>query len=154
MSLLLSCTLSSSQDLMHCTLFLTVCKCTPCQRASFNSTTDSFSWGHDPYTLACKARDSSDRCWTSLSVSLSLSFTDSHGPCINACVFGRLRKSFWFHILLVKHQVDVCAGRVPELHNKSSHGAAQHSLSICSLCEHHSVLMMTWSQSCEKKVKH
>ena len=69
---LFSCTLSSSQDLMHCTLSLTVCKCTPCQRASFNSTTDSFSWGHDPYTLACKARPSSDRCWTSLSVSLSL----------------------------------------------------------------------------------
>ena len=46
---------------------------TPCQRASFNSTTDSFSWGHDPYTLACKARPSFDRCWTSLSVSLSLS---------------------------------------------------------------------------------
>ena len=60
---------------MHCTLSLTVCKCTPCQRASFNSTTDSFSWGHDPYTLACKARPSSDRCWTSLSVSLSLSLS-------------------------------------------------------------------------------
>ena len=28
-----------------------------------------FSWGHDPYTLACKARPSFDRCWTSLSVS-------------------------------------------------------------------------------------
>ena len=67
--------LSPSQDLMHCTLSLTVCKCTPCQRASFNSTTDSFSWGHDPYTLACKARPSSDRCWTSLSVSLSLSLS-------------------------------------------------------------------------------
>ena len=60
------CILSSSQDSMHCTLSLTVCKCTPCQRASFNSTTDSFSWGHDPYTLACKARPSFDRCWTSL----------------------------------------------------------------------------------------
>ena len=64
---------------MHCTLSLTVCKCTPCQRASFNSTTDSFSWGHDPYTLACKARPSSDRCWTSLSVSMSLSLQVSRG---------------------------------------------------------------------------
>ena len=25
----------------------------PCQCASFNSTTDCFSWGHDPCTLAC-----------------------------------------------------------------------------------------------------
>ena len=63
----------SSQDWMQWTLSLTVCMCTPCQRASFNSTTDSFSWGHDPYTLAGKARPSFDRCWTSLSVSLSLS---------------------------------------------------------------------------------
>ena len=69
------CILSSSQDKMHCTLSLTVCTCTPCQRASFNSTTDSFSWGHDPYTLACKARPSLDRCGTSLSVSLSLSLS-------------------------------------------------------------------------------
>ena len=38
---------STTVSLMHCTLSLTVCKCTPCQRASFNSTTDSFSWGHD-----------------------------------------------------------------------------------------------------------
>ena len=38
------------------------------QRASFNSTTDSFPWCHDPYTLACKARPSFDRCGTSLSV--------------------------------------------------------------------------------------
>ena len=67
------CVLSSSQDSMHCALSLTVCKCTPCQRASFNSTTDSLSWGHDPYTLACKGRPSFNRCWTSLSVSLSLS---------------------------------------------------------------------------------
>ena len=57
--------LSSSQDKMHCTLSLTVCTCTPCQRASFNSTTDSFSWCHDPYTLACKARPSFDRYGTS-----------------------------------------------------------------------------------------
>ena len=41
--------------------------------ASFNSTTDSFSCGHDPFTLACKARPSFDGCQTSLSVSLSLS---------------------------------------------------------------------------------
>ena len=34
--------LSPSQDKMHCTLSLTVCTCTPCQRASFNSTTDFF----------------------------------------------------------------------------------------------------------------
>ena len=33
--------------------------------------------GHDPYTLACKARPSFDRCWTSLSVSLSLSLSNS-----------------------------------------------------------------------------
>ena len=72
---LFPCILSSSQDKMHCTLSLTVCTCTPCQRASFNSTTDSFSWGRDPYTLACKARPSFDRCGTSLSVSLSLSLS-------------------------------------------------------------------------------
>ena len=66
---------STTESLMHCTLSLTVCKCTPCERASFNSTTDSFSCGRDPYTLACKARPSSDRCWTSLSVSLSLSLS-------------------------------------------------------------------------------
>ena len=40
---------------------------------------------------------------------------------------------------------------MPEHLNKSSHGAAHHSVSICSLCEHHSVLMMTWSQSWEDK---
>ena len=49
---------SSSQDSMHCTLSKTVGLCTPCQRASFISTTDSFLRGHDPYTLACKARPS------------------------------------------------------------------------------------------------
>ena len=75
MSLLFSCSLSSPQDLMHCTLSLTVCTCTPCQCASFISTTDSFSWGHDPYTVACKARPSFDGCGTSLSVSLSLSLS-------------------------------------------------------------------------------
>ena len=77
---------SSSQDKMHCQLSLTVCTCTSCQRASFNSTTDSFSWSHDPYTLACKARPSFDRCGTSLSVSLSLSLSlsrrTSHFVCL------------------------------------------------------------------------
>ena len=70
-----SCSLSSPQDLMHCTLSLTVSTCTPCQWASFISKTDSFSWGHDPYILACKARPSFDGCRTSLSVSLSLSLS-------------------------------------------------------------------------------
>ena len=75
MSFVFSCSLRSSQDLMRCTLSLTGCTCTPCQRASFISKTDSFSWGHDPYTLACKARPSFDGCGTSLSVSLSLSLS-------------------------------------------------------------------------------
>ena len=52
---------------------LTVCVCTPCQRASSTSKTDSFLWCHGPDTLACKARPSFDGCGTSLSVSLSLS---------------------------------------------------------------------------------
>ena len=65
--------LSSSQDSVHCTLSVTVCMCTPCQRASSTSKTDSFLWGHGPDTLACKARPSFDGCGTSLSVSLSLS---------------------------------------------------------------------------------
>ena len=64
---------STTESLMHCTLSLTVLKCVPCQRVSFNSTTASFPWGHDPCALVCKIRSSSDRCWTSLSVSLSLS---------------------------------------------------------------------------------
>ena len=38
-------------------------------RASFTCKTDSFSWGHGPDALACKARPSSDQCGTSLSVS-------------------------------------------------------------------------------------
>ena len=38
-------------------------------RASFTCKTDSFSWGHGPDALACKARPSSDKCGTSLSVS-------------------------------------------------------------------------------------
>ena len=44
-------------------------------RASFTCKTDSFSWGHGPDALACKARPSSDKCGTSLSVSLSLSLS-------------------------------------------------------------------------------
>ena len=40
-------------------------------RASFTCKTDSFSWGHGPDALACKARPSSDQCGTSMSVSLS-----------------------------------------------------------------------------------
>ena len=71
---------------MHCTLSLTVCMCTPCQRASFNSTTDSFSWGH-----ACKARPSFDRCGTSLSVSLSLSLSLSGAGCgVSSLLSGTL----------------------------------------------------------------
>ena len=89
------CILSSSQDSIHCTLSLTVCKCTPCQRASFNSTTDSFSWGHDPYTLACKARPSFDRCWTSLSVSLSFSLTEWEPKNLAAGQLARLAMSFY-----------------------------------------------------------
>ena len=60
--------LSSPQDKMHCQLSLTVGLCNLAKRASFNSTTDSFSWGHDPFTLACKARPSFDGCGTFLSV--------------------------------------------------------------------------------------
>ena len=67
--------LSPSQDKSHCQLSITVCTCTTCQWASFNSTTDSFSWGYDPYTLAWKARPSFDWCGTFLTVSLSLSFS-------------------------------------------------------------------------------
>ena len=51
---------------------LTVCVCTPCQRASSINKIDSFLWGHGLDTLACKTGPSSDRCGTSLSVSLSL----------------------------------------------------------------------------------
>ena len=43
---------------MYCTLSLTVVSAHLANRASFNSTTDSFSWGHDPCTRACKARPS------------------------------------------------------------------------------------------------
>ena len=83
------CILSSSQDKMHCTLSVTVCTCTPCQRVSFNSTTDSFSFGHDPYTLACKARPLFDRCGTSLSVIVIVIVTWKGYPYIAASQFDR-----------------------------------------------------------------
>ena len=69
------CTLSPSQVSLRYNLSTTVCTCTPCQRASYTSKTDSFLWGHGPDTLACKARPSFDGCGTSLSVSLSLSLS-------------------------------------------------------------------------------
>ena len=40
-----------------------------------SAVTDSFSWGHDPFTHACKARPLTDVGWTFLSVSLSLSLS-------------------------------------------------------------------------------
>ena len=62
--------------LFRCDTFcpLTVCVCTPCQRASYISQTIFFLWGHGPETLACKARISFDGSGISLSVSFSLSF--------------------------------------------------------------------------------
>ena len=39
-----------------------------------------FSWGHDPFTHACKARPLTDVGWTSLSVSLSLSLHSTPSP--------------------------------------------------------------------------
>ena len=63
--------LSPSQDLMHCTLSITVGLCTPCQKSKLHQHNRFFLRGHDPYTLACKARPSFDGCRTSLSVSLS-----------------------------------------------------------------------------------
>ena len=80
--------LSSSQDMVHCQLSSTVCTCTTCQRASFNSTTDSFSWGQDPYTLACKARPSFDRCGTSLSVIvIVIVLRVERSTCLQQCRF-------------------------------------------------------------------
>ena len=35
---------------------------------------------------------------------------NSHGTWINACVFRRLCESFWLHILLIKHQVNIVPG--------------------------------------------
>ena len=66
---------ASACVLFHVFFFSILSSYTTCQRASFNSTTDSFLRGHDPYTLACKARPSFDRCGTPLSVSLSLSLS-------------------------------------------------------------------------------
>ena len=40
---------------------------------------------------------------------------------------------------------------MPELHSNGLQGAEQDSVSTCSLCEHQSVLMMTWSQGWEKR---
>ena len=51
-----------SQDKMHCQLSLTVCICSPCLRASFNSTTDFFRGVMTPTLLP-----------VSVSLSLSLS---------------------------------------------------------------------------------
>ena len=95
--------LSSSQDKMHCQLSSTVCIYTTWQWASFISTTDSFSWCHDRYTLACKISPSFDGCGTSLSVSLSLSsltsicydqFFSSSNQYVCYCVDGRGDKVF------------------------------------------------------------
>ena len=79
--------LSPSQDLMHCTLSLTVGLCTPCQKSKLHQHNRFFILrGHDPYTLACKARPSFDGCRTSLSVSLSLPQLECLCVCCNTCV--------------------------------------------------------------------
>ena len=65
--------LSPSQDLMHCTLSITVGLCTLCQKSKLHQHNMFFLAGHDPCTLACKAWPLFDGCRTSLSVSLSLS---------------------------------------------------------------------------------
>ena len=54
--------LFSSQVSMQCTLSITVCTGTPCQWASLSVKQILFELGHDPYTLACKARRSFYRC--------------------------------------------------------------------------------------------
>ena len=87
-------------------------------RASFTCKTDSFSWGHGPDALACKARPSSDQCGTSLSVSfMYLSIADwrtelkkrllnrvnhcdhSFFPCAGSkkVVFGDKAEEFMYH---------------------------------------------------------
>ena len=78
----------------------------------------------------------------------------SHGIWINTCDFRRLCEPFWFHSLLIKHQVDVVPGERQRFVVVDFQSAQQNSVSICLLCQHQSVLMMTWSQSWEKKVKH
>ena len=70
---------TSGQDALPTVLNSGVCAHLA-KRASFNSTTDSFSWGHDHFTLACKARPSFDGCGTLLSVSLSLSLSSHDVP--------------------------------------------------------------------------
>ena len=65
---------------MHCQLSLTVGLCTPCQKSKVGLCNRFFSWGHDPFTLACKARPSFDGCGTFLSVSLSLSLSSHDVP--------------------------------------------------------------------------
>ena len=53
----------------YCTLSSTVCKCHTLPTAQVPSAlTDSLSWGHDPFTHACKARPLTVVRWTSLSV--------------------------------------------------------------------------------------
>ena len=65
-------------------------------RASFTCKTDSFSWGHGPDTLACKARPSSDLCGTSLSVSLSLSLSLSLTQQSHPCQKFQQQSRCWF----------------------------------------------------------
>ena len=52
---------------MHDILSLTVFKCTTCQQRPHQRNRFFFA-GHDPYTLACKARPPSTDVWTFLSV--------------------------------------------------------------------------------------
>ena len=75
-----TCTLSSSHVSMHYTLSMTVCTHLANSASPISFDILFFSWGHDPYTLACKARPSFDGCGTSLSVSLSLSLSLSFSP--------------------------------------------------------------------------
>ena len=82
---------------------LTVCTCTPCQRASYTSKTDSFLWGHGPDTLACKAMPSFDGCGTSLSVSLSLSLSFREWyrlHVLNRVFFLVVTRNVWIHKFL------------------------------------------------------
>ena len=53
---------------MYYTLSLTVFKCTTCQQSKPHQRNRFFSRGHDPYTLACKARPPSTDVWAFLSV--------------------------------------------------------------------------------------
>ena len=60
--------------------------------------------------------------------------------------------SWVFLVAFSPHQTPsgYCTGGTPELHGNGLHRADRHSVSICSLCEHQSVLMTTW----RRKVKH